>query len=252
MKLLSPHPPELPSVIMTNIRSLRHKVDELSAASVCIRPSLIALSETWLDSSVSDDEVALQNYEILRQDRTATKRGGGVCIFVRNDISYQVLSCLRLSPIFIESLWVYLRTSSILLCMLYIPPNLKAADHQEVLNYVIESCDTALCLHPDSNIIMMGDFNQFPTQQLSRFLDLIPMVDAPTRGNSILDQILISSHLSDDYNKAIAMPNIGKSDHLPLLFSPKEMSPQTKKPDIKYLFDLRETNVSILSIYQLA
>ena len=97
----------------------------------------------------------------------------------------------------------------------------------------------------------MGDFNQFPTQQLSKFLDLIPMVDAPTRGNSILDQIFISSHLSDVYNKAVAMPNIGKSDHLLLHFSPKEMNPQIKKAEVKYLFDLRETNVSIfLSILE--
>ena len=74
---------------MSNVRSLRNKMDLLHARcwferafnDICI----IALSETWLEESVPDSEVRLDNFTIIRSDRTrhsGKKRGSGVSLYI--------------------------------------------------------------------------------------------------------------------------------------------------------------------------
>lgn len=86
-----PFKPPLPSVIMANVRSLRNKVDTLHAKCLVDRAykeaCIIALTETWLDEAVPDAEVSLDNFTILRADRTkdsGKERGGGVCVYKNN------------------------------------------------------------------------------------------------------------------------------------------------------------------------
>lgn len=58
---------------------------ERAFRDICI----IALSETWLDESVSDAEVSLDNFMIIRSDRSKASgkmRGGGVCIYINNRV----------------------------------------------------------------------------------------------------------------------------------------------------------------------
>lgn len=46
---------------------------------------LFAMSETWLNSTWSDPELAINNYTIYRCDRNDTK-GGGVAIYIKNSL----------------------------------------------------------------------------------------------------------------------------------------------------------------------
>ena len=181
----------LPSIFMTNVRSLRPKIDELALIVSCLKPTVVGLSETWLNDSVSDDEISLRGYDLLRQDRLLSRRGGGVSVYIGCGVVYERVTWLQHSPSFMECLWIYLRSFKIVLCVLYIPPNLKVNDYRDALSYFIESSDAALIHYANSRLIVMGDFNQFPVVSLSQSLDLVPTMDAPTRGNSILDQILI-------------------------------------------------------------
>ena len=48
---------------------------------------IIAFNETRLDLSISDGEVKIYGYDLIRKDRT--RKGGGVCIFLRSSINYQ-------------------------------------------------------------------------------------------------------------------------------------------------------------------
>ena len=43
-------------------------------------------SETKLDSTVNDEEVEIDGYNLMRQDRN--RNGGGVACFVSNSIHY--------------------------------------------------------------------------------------------------------------------------------------------------------------------
>lgn len=84
-----PFRPPLPSIILANVRYLRNKMDQLHAKcqgerlfrDVCI----IALTESWLDESISDSEINLDNFLTVRADRTrqsGKERGGGLCVFI--------------------------------------------------------------------------------------------------------------------------------------------------------------------------
>jgi len=81
----------LPSIILTNARSLRNKIDDLQAhvryqhefKEACI----LALTETWLGEKDRDNEMEIDGFGApLRTDReaaiTGKSRGGGVCLYI--------------------------------------------------------------------------------------------------------------------------------------------------------------------------
>ena len=47
---------------------------------------LIAFNETRLDSSITNGMIHLNDYDIIRKDRS--RNGGGVCIYLRSSINY--------------------------------------------------------------------------------------------------------------------------------------------------------------------
>ena len=101
---VSPHNPPLPSnidgssqhllsrphsspqlrILYTNSRSLTHNLDSLRAYTASINPDIIALCKTWLDKSITDLEIFLPCYYIVRRDRN--RRGGSVMLYVRDTI----------------------------------------------------------------------------------------------------------------------------------------------------------------------
>jgi len=65
-----------------NIRSLRKKLNELRVfLTQSPRIHIIALTETWLNSNISDAEVSLPGFTLFRRDRLVRK-GGGVAVYV--------------------------------------------------------------------------------------------------------------------------------------------------------------------------
>ena len=64
-----------------NVQSLMPKMDEVRAVLMeARRPVILGISETWLDSSISDGEIKIQGYNHYRRDRG--NRGGGVLVYV--------------------------------------------------------------------------------------------------------------------------------------------------------------------------
>ena len=49
---------------------------------------VICVSETWLDSTVTDTEIEIPNYAVVRKDRN--RQGGGVCVFIRSNINFMI------------------------------------------------------------------------------------------------------------------------------------------------------------------
>ena len=72
-----------------NARSLLPKVDELCALVEAESPDVICIVESWLSSEISDDELAIDKYQILRLDRN--RHGGGVIMYVHCCLSPKVL-----------------------------------------------------------------------------------------------------------------------------------------------------------------
>ena len=72
-----------------NIHSLRYKLDELRLFCDKHKPHILALNETWLDESFTDEELSLQGYNIMRRDRN--RDGGGVAVYIAEHPNYSRL-----------------------------------------------------------------------------------------------------------------------------------------------------------------
>ncbi|CAF1136166.1 unnamed protein product [Didymodactylos carnosus] len=67
-----------------NIRSLVSQKDAVSAYLSLIRPVVLCLTETWLDNTITDNDISFFEYHVpWRLDRN--RHGGGCAIYVRTD-----------------------------------------------------------------------------------------------------------------------------------------------------------------------
>jgi hypothetical protein len=108
-------------LVHINARSLRHKTTELSILAQRTRASVIAVSETWLDTSVLNAEVSLPGYNIIRKDRGS--HGGGVCLYIKEDLAFNPRADLDDTQL--EIVWIDLllkKTKPILIGCAYRPP----------------------------------------------------------------------------------------------------------------------------------
>ena len=76
-------------VIHLNIRSIVPKIDLLRAWVYLHKPNVITLSETFLNSDISDNEISISNYVLYRSDRIS--RHGVVAIYVSADIASELI-----------------------------------------------------------------------------------------------------------------------------------------------------------------
>jgi hypothetical protein len=126
---------------------------------------------------------------------------------------------------------------------MYIPPNLKADQYQTITDYVISSVDNILDNDlVDGSLLIAGDLNQFPTSMIETTLSLKQIVKSPTRGNSILDKILVDSKLHDKYGSVIIGPNFGNADHNTVMIKPA--TPESSPTCIKKVYDYRQSHMS--------
>ena len=81
---------------------------------------VIGITETKLDNTVYDSEVALDGYSIVRNDRNG--KGGGVACHTRCNICYSKKTCLsdNLENIFVDLLFP--KTKPISVGIFYKPP----------------------------------------------------------------------------------------------------------------------------------
>ncbi|CAH2087740.1 unnamed protein product [Euphydryas editha] len=124
---------------------------------------MIVFTETWLNSSISDNELFDDRYSIYRRDRESSgfhnkKMGGGVLIAVSKRFkSYRL--CERESDC--EDLWVRVElgvinetVSYLNICGVYIPPPVK----KHVLEHFIANANNNLEKFAGETLIL-GDFN---------------------------------------------------------------------------------------------
>ena len=64
-----------------NIRSLTKHTDQLRWIMYNISPDVLSINETRLDSTVTDNAVCIDGYNVFRKDRN--RLGGGVCLYVK-------------------------------------------------------------------------------------------------------------------------------------------------------------------------
>ena len=77
-----------------NVNSLLSKIDEIRDISNCIKPVVLGITESKLDSSVTNSEVNINGYSIIRHDRN--RNGGSVAYYVRNDLCFNIKNVFQI------------------------------------------------------------------------------------------------------------------------------------------------------------
>ena len=98
----------IPVVLTANIRgALMRKTDELEAVLITNSIEIACITETWLNESVPSGVVHISGYILHRNDRSDGRRGGGVAVYVREDIPCQRLTTCETTDV--ESVWLLYR-----------------------------------------------------------------------------------------------------------------------------------------------
>jgi hypothetical protein len=109
MKTQQPKSPHF-KLVHLNIRSLRNTahLTQLKEFLSKTKTEALTLSETWLNTTITNAEIFIEGYTLYRQDRL-NKRGGGVCAYIRNDIKVSKLKEISsVSENYFHQLWLML------------------------------------------------------------------------------------------------------------------------------------------------
>ncbi len=88
----NPHKPAIPTIVLANVRSLDNKLDYirlLRSTQRTVRDCCVfVFTETWLNNSVPDCAIQLEQLTCYRADRALVeggkRRGGGLCVYINN------------------------------------------------------------------------------------------------------------------------------------------------------------------------
>ena len=133
-----------------NINSLLPKIDELRHMARLSNAAVIGICESKLDKSITNSEILIDNYDLLRCDRN--RNGGGVACYIRNDLSY---TQKNLFPNDIENIYFEIhlpKTKPITVGIVYRPPN--QTNFIKTLNENFAKLDTN-----NKETFILGDFN---------------------------------------------------------------------------------------------
>jgi hypothetical protein len=78
--------------------------------------------------------------------------------------------------------WIKIETlsSQFFLATVYHPPN---PEYNQIIEFLIDSCEGLLLTNPNSKLIIAGDVNQLDVKEITNHVSrLLKLVKSPTRG----------------------------------------------------------------------
>ena len=215
------------SLMHCNCRSIANCFDSLLnlLLPVTCTPNIIAVTETWLNSS-NNDLFQIPGYTFVSQPRPSPH--GGVGIFVCNKFTIIEHPELNLIQPFLECLFVELNSPgnhNILVGCVYRPPNSDFALFNTALINILSEIDRK----PFKTVAILGDFNlnliNYSTHPgtyefVNNFQTYayIPCINVPTRiterSQTLIDNIFVRCRSGI---KKAAVLYYDLSDHLPIV-----------------------------------
>lgn len=117
-------------------------------------PHVLSLNETWLDSSISDSEIQLHGYSLVRRDRTRKK----VVFSFTSNLDYKVIQEFENDQPDPQGLWMEMtppKTKNFIFCSCYRPPNVdNEATYVEGLRNMLSGVADR-----EKEIVITGDLN---------------------------------------------------------------------------------------------
>ena len=141
---------------------------------------ILGLSDTWLKEEIPNNMLNIQNYQLIRLDRQQktslghTKAGGGICIFIKNNIAYDdgMFKHLNVSEKNVEVQFVVItgkNAKMIIIANCYRPPNRSIGIGMSVLETQLGNI-----VNIDKHeLVVMGDLNLDCTKKESETYKMI-------------------------------------------------------------------------------
>ena len=231
------------SLAHLNVRSIKNRINFIQVNELVADNDwdVFTASETWLNSTVSNAEINIAGYKLIRSDRRY-KRGGGDCAYIRNNLKAEEVKHLSSSSEHgFQQLWVriqHIKLKSFLLCVVYRPPDCEINCFKEhMTSSIIEA------LLYDKTIIIMGDLNcdllsdksdTRVLKELCTTLNLSQIISKPTRVTndsvSLLD-VVLTTNPQQVINTAVLESTI--SDHFTVTATIRLKAPKPKPFQIR-------------------
>ena len=161
----------LPRILLSNARSLRYKIDELSVILEHNNIDIGCVTESWLGNDVPDEAVTIGGYKCYRHDRSDGRKGGGVACYVGTSFPCTRLYSLETADL--ESIWLLVRrprmprpVSHIAIGVIYHPPG---APSWSMSQHITNAMDTIISQHPYAGIVILGDFNTMDARSIRSY-----------------------------------------------------------------------------------
>ena len=203
-----------------NARSLNKNILELKEIVRKTKFDVISISESWLTQNTPKDRFQIEGFKIFRNDRK-NKRGGGVCVFVRDHYECKKIRIPNL-PENPEMLWVEVtvKHKKIAIGTLYKAPKIPCRVFQEAyesLMHIYTKYDDPI-LSGDFNVNMLKpELNECKTlvDSIIDPFELTQLIKKPTRitnkSKTLIDLLLVKKPENVLFSGACDVP--GVSDH---------------------------------------
>ena len=236
------------SLLHLNIRSLNANFENLKTLlqETNFSFNIVCLSETWSTDKAfqENSNFRLFNYDSIHSERKTNKRGGGVLIFIKSNLTYKVRNDLSSSDCDREILTIEVtnsETKNFIISCCYKPPGGNTQNFNESLNQIFQYANKE-----NKGFFVLGDFNKSCLDyennvEVKRFYDnvfqngAIPLITKPTRVTTrtatLIDNIFTNNIFDPSLKKGIIKSSI--SDHFPIFVSINISKHKVKKEKIE-------------------
>ena len=124
----------------------------------------MGVTETWLHSDILDTEVThdCPGFNIYRCDRSGGRKGGGVALYLKEDLTGDVLATFANNVC--ELIIVKIHQLDTVVCVAYRPPDTRHSEFSGLLRCLDETLSGLTS--PVPSVVLMGDFN-FPESSMT-------------------------------------------------------------------------------------
>ena len=224
------------SLFHLNVRSIPKNFNNLEAYLLNIRTkfSIVGLTETWLNKA-NDGLYNMQGYTQEKNYRTS-KKGGGVSIYIKDNIEYIKRPDLTVWDKNIESLFIEVKygdesNKCSVVGVIYRPPNGCVDSFLDHINNMLSKLQ-----RESKSVYLMGDYNlnllNTNHSKTSEFIETLfsysfmPLINKPTRVTqttaTLIDNIFCNDVQAKDLFNGVFCTDI--SDHFPIFCICSEMN----------------------------
>ena len=231
-------------ILHYNCRSVVNKIDELHDIIIRKKPTMVLLTETWLNETHPKNILHVEGYKTIRKDRSqyilqqyGKEGGGGLAILYQEHMKIKLHNELNTEKD--ESLWFSTKLNRVteMFCLMYRPHWLEVLT-DEVNETLEETIIKATSIN--TNITLIGDINYNLLENSTKIeqvkgifetLGMKQLIQKPTRLEgltpSLLDHIWITGTSEENIVGSGTVEGI--SDHTGIYFKVNSREGKTEK-----------------------